>query len=264
MTGKRYRLEPGDFVAGLADDSPCIASDRILVDGLTVGYLYRGEWGWNLFSGDEDQGYLDDAANLSLLTLNEAANFDRAIVPYLDAPVGTAWIRAGDQFVPDPEGAPTEAREADGPAAESVDGLDPDFPTVSGTIAITTAWGIALPGPMNVRNEEGSLVLWRPGITAWLTVWSAPEDESAADRFSALVDMVSPQAYDRTESSAGEVLRLAYRLAEPASDRRCDALYGFTVGPSGHAQAAVYFDDEGFLADAHHLLEHLGPTAAEA
>ena len=32
-------------------------------------------------------------------------------------------------------------------------------------------WALTVVGPMRHRVEEGSLVLWRKGLTIWITVW---------------------------------------------------------------------------------------------
>ncbi|WP_431236175.1 immunity protein Imm33 domain-containing protein (plasmid) [Mycolicibacterium psychrotolerans] len=224
-------------------------SDRVCVDGHRVGYMYRDDWGWNFFSGDEDRRYLDDAANLSLLTLNEAANFDRAILPYLNEPPGTAWIRERGGFVADTAGAPTATKQ---------DGLNPEYPVLTGTVAISDTWAIGLPTPMNTRLERGSFVLWRPGLTAWLTVWGGG-DGAAAERLERLKLDVPEHAYDRTQWGDRNVLRYAYRLAEETTDGRQPALYGVAVTGTSHAQAGIYFDTADDLGHARYLLEHLGP-----
>lgn len=72
----------------------CIATDRITVDGLTVGYMYRGEpnndldSGWHFFGGDESQDYIDDLNNSSVYDVNTIANYDQSIIPYLEFPIG--------------------------------------------------------------------------------------------------------------------------------------------------------------------------------
>lgn len=76
-----------------------IASNKIMVDGLLVGYMYREEptfdhdSGWRFFSGTETQEYADDASNFRIYEVNTVANFDEAIIPYLDFPVGTELER---------------------------------------------------------------------------------------------------------------------------------------------------------------------------
>ena len=49
--------------------------------------------GWSFFSGTESQEYLDDSANTSLYDVNTVANYDPAIIPYLDSAVGTQLER---------------------------------------------------------------------------------------------------------------------------------------------------------------------------
>ena len=77
----------------------CIASDRITVDGIRVGYCYReipdveADSGWRFFADDETQAYVDCAGNLGFYDINTIANYDPDIIPLLDAPQGSAFER---------------------------------------------------------------------------------------------------------------------------------------------------------------------------
>ena len=77
----------------------CIASDKITVEGLEVGFMYREEpdkesdSGWRFFSGTETQEYADDAANFMLYNVNTIANYDPAIIPHLRLPEGSELLR---------------------------------------------------------------------------------------------------------------------------------------------------------------------------
>lgn len=58
----------------------CIATDRILVDGCRVGYMYREmpdyeeDSGWRFLSGDESDDYLSDPQNSDVYDLNTICN----------------------------------------------------------------------------------------------------------------------------------------------------------------------------------------------
>ncbi|MES2952074.1 MAG: DUF2185 domain-containing protein [Pseudomonadota bacterium] len=75
------------------------ASDHITVKGLLVGFMCRDEAGnevdsgWCFLSGTESQVYADDSDNWAIYDLNTIANYDQAIIPYLDFPVGTELER---------------------------------------------------------------------------------------------------------------------------------------------------------------------------
>ena len=86
----------------------CLASNRITVDGMKVGYMYREESdsafpdsGWRFFAGDEDEEYTDNPDNFHIFDLNTICNYDSDIIEYLDAPLGSAFIREEDGFVLD-------------------------------------------------------------------------------------------------------------------------------------------------------------------
>lgn len=46
--------------------------------------------------------------------------------------------------------------------------MHPDFPVLRDRVQITAEWWLTVPTPLNVRNEDGSLVLCRPG-------WARPD-----------------------------------------------------------------------------------------
>jgi hypothetical protein len=68
----------------------CFITDRITVDGLKIGYMYREQpsrpedSGWRFFSGDETQNYIDEPSHTDIYAVNTAANYDPDIIPYLE------------------------------------------------------------------------------------------------------------------------------------------------------------------------------------
>lgn len=99
-------LIPADRLRPLAEGhGGCYATDRITVDGMPVGYMYREdpdlevEGGWRFFAGDETDEYVNDPANLALYDVNTIANCDPDIIPYLRSPIGSAFVREGLGFV---------------------------------------------------------------------------------------------------------------------------------------------------------------------
>lgn len=82
----------------------CFATDRITVDGLPVGYMYREkpdddfrfgrfDSGWRFTAGDESDEYMQNPENSGIYKLNTICQYDPEIVPLLKAPYGTAYIR---------------------------------------------------------------------------------------------------------------------------------------------------------------------------
>ncbi|MBO9151949.1 DUF2185 domain-containing protein [Chitinophaga sp. GCM10012297] len=96
---KRFKLRADQIVTLIPNMGGCIATDMITVEGKPVGYMYREEpvdavdSGWCFFSGEEDQDYIDDPNNATVYAVNTIANYDRAIIPYLNLPVGTELER---------------------------------------------------------------------------------------------------------------------------------------------------------------------------
>lgn len=102
MTTKNFKIKADEFIELVPSMGGCFATDKITVDGLKVGYMYREEpedqmdSGWRFFSGTEDQEYIDDPKNIMIYDVNTIANYDRAIIPYLDLPFGTELEKVND------------------------------------------------------------------------------------------------------------------------------------------------------------------------
>ncbi len=96
---KNFRLSADEIVKRVETRLGCIATDKITVDGMKVGHMFRDEpdndrdSGWQFFSGTETDEYVDDEENLSIYAVNTIANYDPAIIPYLDMPIGTELER---------------------------------------------------------------------------------------------------------------------------------------------------------------------------
>ena len=99
---KKFKIAGKDLKDLLPNRGSCYATDEITVNGKKIGYMYREkpedekDSGWRFFSGEEDQEYVDNAENTAIYKLNTIANYDPAIIPYLDMPIGTSWERKGD------------------------------------------------------------------------------------------------------------------------------------------------------------------------
>ena len=142
--------------------------------------------------------------------------------------------------------------------AESEPELNPKFPIVEGKYQMTEDWSISLPGKFNRRFEDGSLVIWRPGITAWIVIWGNDDKESAQERLKAIRTDIDPAAFDFEEKADGSILRFAYRLNEKRDGAVVYALYSFAFSETGHVQMAVYFDSESDLETAKSMWKGLG------
>jgi hypothetical protein len=113
---KRFKI-PGDQIRRLIPAmGGCLATDHIVVDGKKVGYMYReqpnfeSDSGWRFFSGDESQAYLDDAKRSGIYDVNTIANYDAAILPYLEAEAGSAFGRVAgtDRFEQEAASSPDD------------------------------------------------------------------------------------------------------------------------------------------------------------
>ena len=98
---KKFRLKAHEIKPLATGRGGCIASDMITVDGRRVAFMYRQEpdndvdSGWRFMSGFESREYMDDASNHAAYDVNTIANYDPDIIPFLDAPIGSAFERPG-------------------------------------------------------------------------------------------------------------------------------------------------------------------------
>jgi hypothetical protein len=78
-----------------------VVSKKALEEGRFVGWLYRekpdgeDDSGWRVFAGHEDDAFVDDAGNFTLLTLGELVDRDRTLEEILRRPEGSAFERRG-------------------------------------------------------------------------------------------------------------------------------------------------------------------------
>jgi hypothetical protein len=111
-TGKNWHIKIEDMkeLFHWDEGEACLATDRITVDGCKVGYMYRqppdhaADSGWRFTAGDESEEYMGNLGNSSNYTLNMIANDDPEIIPFLTAPVGSAFYRDDDGVLRRDEG----------------------------------------------------------------------------------------------------------------------------------------------------------------
>ena len=99
MILKKYKIDGNKIEQLIKSMGGCMASDKITVDGEQVDFMYRVEpdfehdSGWRFMSGTEDQDYADNAENWAIYDVNTIANYDSAIIAYLQESIGTELER---------------------------------------------------------------------------------------------------------------------------------------------------------------------------
>jgi hypothetical protein len=98
---KRFKLSAEEIRTIAAGHGACFATDMITVEGRRVAFMYRQapdndtDSGWRFMSGYESDEYMDDSNNHGIYDVNTIANYDPDIVPFLNAPPGSAFERRG-------------------------------------------------------------------------------------------------------------------------------------------------------------------------
>ena len=104
---KAYKIEDKDIRPLLKNwigADGCLVTDKIMVDGCKVGYMYRDnpinafDSGWRFFEGNESSGYINNPENLSAPKLNTLCNYDPDVLPFLKEAEGSAFKRNAAGF----------------------------------------------------------------------------------------------------------------------------------------------------------------------
>jgi hypothetical protein len=99
MTTKKFKINRKDIKQLIQPIGGCMATDKIIVEGELVDFMYRetpdfkNDSGWRFLSGTESQKYADNADHWAIYDVNTIANYDASIIDYLDSPVGTELQR---------------------------------------------------------------------------------------------------------------------------------------------------------------------------
>ena len=99
MEEKRFKIKSEEIKDLIPSMGYSFVSDKITVDGMPVGFMYRekpfekDDSGWRFVSGTEDENYLDDTNNSMVFEVNTVANYDQAIIPYLKFKIGSELER---------------------------------------------------------------------------------------------------------------------------------------------------------------------------
>jgi hypothetical protein len=99
MSTKKFALSATDIKSLAVGFGGCIATDMITVHGKPVGYMVREptsrqyDSGWCFMAGDESQEYMDNPENHAIYDVNTIANYSPDIIPFLDSPPCSAFMR---------------------------------------------------------------------------------------------------------------------------------------------------------------------------
>ena len=135
--------------------------------------------------------------------------------------------------------------------------LRSDYPVVSGDQQLSADWSLTLPRAFNRRIEDKALVLWRPGVTVWLTLWGNDRGLSPKQRLDSLRATTESDAFEVSIRSGSLPMRYTYRLDEQRDEGTVHALYGFVLKPDRDIQAAIYVDDRADLEIARSILDSI-------
>lgn len=232
---KNYKLKPNQIKQMVPDMGFAFVTDMIAVEGKRVDYMARqqtdreGDSGWIFYSGGETQEYMNDSNNISLFGVNEVANYDPEIIRFLTYPPGTEIARNSHGRLE------VITKEVKGPDVIFLSPVDP------GAIEIGNNWGFNINSRMLKRIDQGSLVIWRPGLTIWLNSYDT-NNVSIEERLNNIKTTASPNKSDYLETQEGELYKIRYSLKEVINGQEQYAVYLFALVAHQELHITLYFD----------------------
>ena len=101
---KEYKLKSEEIIKLIELKGGCIASNKITIDGLQIGYMYRenpsndSDSGWRFFAGNEDEKYTNNSDNFGIFDLNTKCNNERSIIAYQESESGSSFKEINSEF----------------------------------------------------------------------------------------------------------------------------------------------------------------------
>jgi hypothetical protein len=248
---KKYKLTASQIQSLVPDLGFGFVSDKIAVDGHRVQFMVREEpekeadSGWRFLGGGETEEYLDEPEHISMLEINTVANYDPEIIPFLMYPPGTQIERnaAGRLEVTSPD---TEEPEII---------LLP--PVVAGTVLVPQRWRFDICGRMFRRIDGGSLVLWRPGLTLWMDVYTA-NNQGVEERVEGILSLKSEKAENLERRDEQGLVKMRYSLTETIADKELKGVYLFGFTEEEELHLAAYYTSENDRKEIETIWETLG------
>lgn len=250
---KNYKLKASDIKRMIPDLGYAFTTDMITVEGKKVDYMYREtpdrkeDSGWRFFGGGETQDYVDNPGHTSLLALNTVANYDPDIIPFLTYPVGTKIERNPDGVL--------EVK------SENVEKPNIIFlqPVDSGPVTIGDCWTFDIASRMTRRIEDDSIVIWRPGFTIWIDIYTT-HVRTRKERFELINEIKPDLAYDIKQEEANGLLKLRYRYDKEEFVNKQPSICVFGLTDRDEIHMTVYFDSDVYLNEIEQIWNTLSNT----
>lgn len=99
---KEVMLKESDIKELALGKGACFATDMITVEGRPITFMYRDDprdsvdSGWVFLSGEETEDYMKNPDNHHIYDVNTIANYEPAIIEFLDAPFGSGFERSSE------------------------------------------------------------------------------------------------------------------------------------------------------------------------
>lgn len=241
---KNFVLKAEQLKRYLPDIGYGFVTDMVTVEGKSVDYMVRqvpdddkpDDSGWIFYGGGEDQDYMDSPDNISLMALNTIANYDTDIIEFLTYPYGTEVERNSDGKL-----------EVINQNAEKPDVVFM-YPAEKGFVQVTKYFGFEVKTRLLKRFDRGSLVLWKPEFTIWLTAYDV-HDKSIQTQKEDALKLMSAEATDIRWGTITEGEKLFYLLEETEEGGIQKSANIKVWSETESVFMSIYYDSDEFLQD---------------
>ena len=130
------------------------------------------------------------------------------------------------------------------------------FPVAVGNFGFRE-WTLKLAFEFAHRVEDGSIVLWRPGLTFWIDVFGNQLHEVIGARLDRILADASPERTNERTFHELDYVRVTYEVDERAADPTTPhyrSLTGFVIADGGHVRITAYCDDPTTLGFAYAVI----------
>jgi hypothetical protein len=232
------KMDISDQFADFPRIGAVMASKMVTEKKKKVKFMYREkptrdeDSGWRIFSGFEDQEYVDNPNNTGIYNPTTILKIDSSIANLLLKPLGSVFERE------DENSNWYEVNDFE---------FEDDYPT---TQRLTDNWSIEISNLFTRRREEdGDLVFAMKGKTVRLAIWNSKNqsrqqlyDEHKQNQETR--DQKDAPTIETFELGDNNVSRIGYMIEESDNEKRYKVIYGFSIVDGEVVQAALYFDKD--------------------
>lgn len=147
--------------------------------------------------------------------------------------------------------------------------LNPEFPVILGEAQIGKDWSLFLPVQMNRQVKDGGLVLWRAGMTFWISLYDNESD--TRDFVARLKRETAPAARVMMDEQRRYHYLYVFETAGRDRAEKYPEIVAYAIADDSFMLVGIYCDDQQAAQRAYEVLGTIkraspgaGPVRSEA